>query len=147
MGTPYKTIWDSFVHKIEDVNLPYMSAEDQARECIGWMNEALIHIEMDCIVIDSDLNERDDISLEFEEDLSYSDCEIISMYMVGAYYSRIVNSLEHTSLFVGTSGEKWESQKGHLEAMRSMRDYWLEEGKRLARNKHTLINSYLEGDL
>lgn len=143
MPTPYQRIWSSFTSKIEDVHLANLSMKDQIADQMDWMNEALTYMEMNDLVLESDLNERDDVMLEFTDDLTRPEVELIAMYMVMAWYGRTINSLQHTSMFIGTSGEKWDSQTKHLASMIEARDYWMNQARALYRDKHTHHNTYL----
>lgn len=146
MATPYKRIWTSFLDKIQDPVFAKMTVEDQISDCLSWMNEALLYIEMRNLKTDSDLSLRDDDALEFEEDLKLYEIEALAMFMCGAWYSRSINSVSHTSWFVGTSGEKFEMQHKHLSSMTEARDYWYREARKLFRDKNVLNNIYLEED-
>lgn len=144
MPTPYQKVWSSFTSKIEDVHLANFPIEDQIADQIDWMNEALAYMEMKNLILDSDLSERDDDMLEFTSDLSRTEIELLAIFMVMAWYGRTINSLQHTSMFIGTSGEKWDSQTKHLSSMMQAREYWMNEGHSLFRDYHTHHNSYLE---
>lgn len=146
MATPYSRIWTSFLDKIQDPVLASLSIEDQVSDCLSWMNEALLHMEMKNLLTESDLTLRDDDALEFEEDLKFFEIEAIAMFMCGAWYSRSINSVSHTSWFVGSSGEKFEMQHKHLSSMIEARDYWFEEARKLFRDKNIMTNIYLGED-
>lgn len=146
MATPYQVIFESFESKIEDHDLARMTIEDRLADEISYMNEAITYLIMGGLVLDADLSKKEDKQLEFEDDLSVPEIEILAMYMVGAWHSRRVNSLAHTSLFVGSSGEKWDQQKSHWETSRDMRDYWFNEARFLYTNWHTHNNAYLEDE-
>lgn len=146
MATPYSRIWNSFLDKIQDPVFAQLSIEDQISDCLGWMNEALLHVEMKNLKTESNLALRDDKALEFEDDLKLFEIEALAMFMCGAWYSRSINSAAHTSWFIGSSGEKFEMQHKHLSSMIETRDYWYEEGRKLFRDKNILLNDYLGED-
>ena len=48
----------------------------------------------------------------FDEDLTNGEIEVLSLYMVVAWYDSQINSLEHTNMFYGSKDEKWTSPEG-----------------------------------
>lgn len=140
--TSYDVVYERFLQNIEDLDLARMSSTDQSETLLGYLKSALAVMEFNSIVLENDLSRRDDDLEEFEADLTLMEIEIIATYMTAAWYTPKINSLEHTSLFVGVSGEKWTSQTDHMSLLISARDKWLNEARKLYRNYNTLNNSY-----
>ena len=144
--TKYETVFDRFLSKIEDMDLPQLTDEDRNTELNIWLNTALARIEMQHINTKNDLSKRDDENQTFTEDLSNRDIEIVALYMVVSWYEPRINSLEHTLMYFGTKEEKWTSQKDHLNAMKASRTMYQREARLLASDFDFAHNSYLGTD-
>lgn len=142
MSTPYENVFESFLNKIEDADLPRFCECDQESLLLGWLREALTMMEVRNIKIRADLQNRDDDMMTFNEDLSVTEIEIIAMFMVAAWYTPKINSLQTTLLMSGHSGDKWSSQKDHLNGMKEVRDYWISNAMKLCRDRNVLGSSY-----
>lgn len=142
--TSYEDVFNSFKRRIEDKDLPTFTDSEQEELLTGWLDTAIGYIELDQLQMVSDLSSRDNDTQYFDADLENFEIEVIAMYMVAAWYEPRINSLEHTLMFVGASGEKWTDQKIHMEALKSMRDSWKLEARKYFRNYGYKKNSYLE---
>ena len=78
MATPYSTVYNSFLGKITDYELPSLSAEFQEAFLLGLLTSAIPKFKV-CI---EDLSDRDDTTLEFTDDLSDESVDILSELMV-----------------------------------------------------------------
>lgn len=143
MATPYETVFKSFKKRIEDKDLPLFTEEEQTEMLNGWLDTAIAYIELDKLKVKNDLSDRDNDLQEFNADLNNCEIEVVAMYMVAAWYEPKINSLENTLLFVGSSGEKWTSQKDHLNMMVETRDKWKLEARKYFRNYGYKENNYL----
>lgn len=85
--------------------------------------------------------------MEFEEDLTITEIEVIAMYMVAAWYTPTINSLSHTKMLVTSNTSKYTDQSKHLDSMIAARNYWINEARKRFRNKNVNRNSYLEESL
>lgn len=141
--TSYETVFESFKKRIEDKDLPLFTEEEQNSLMTGWLDTAIGYIELDKLKINNDLSDRDNDLHTFNIDLDNCEIEVIAMYMVAAWYEPKINSLEHTLLFVGSSSEKWTSQKDHLNMMVETRDKWKLEARKYFRNYRYKENDYL----
>lgn len=141
--TSYETVFESFKKRIEDKDLPLFTEEEQNSLMTGWLDTAIGYIELDKLKINNDLSDRDNDLQTFNIDLDNCEIEVIAMYMVAAWYEPKINSLEHTLLFVGSSSEKWTSQKDHLNMMVETRDKWKLEARKYFRNYRYKENDYL----
>lgn len=142
--TPYEYIFDSFKRKIEDKDLFTYTEDEQTEMLTGWLDTAIGYIEMEQLQMVNDLSDRDNENQWFNADLKNYEIEVIAMYMVVAWYEPRINSLEHTLLFVGASGEKWTDQNAHMKMMKTARDEWKLEARKYFRNYGYKKNSYLE---
>lgn len=142
MSTPYENVFESFLNKIEDADLPRFCECDQNSLLLGWFKEALTMMEVRNIRIKADLQARNDDAMMFDDDLSATEIEIIAMLMVAAWYTPKINSLQTTLLMSGHSGDKWSSQKDHLSGMKAARDYWISNALKLCRDRNVLGSSY-----
>ena len=127
--TPYEYIFDSFKRKIEDKDLFTYTEDEQTEMLTGWLDTAIGYIEMEQLQMVNDLSDRDNENQWFNADLKNYEIEVIAMYMVVAWYEPRINSLEHTLLFVGASGEKWTDQNAHMKMMKTARDEWKLEAR------------------
>lgn len=144
--TPYENVFKSFLRKIEDKDLPSFNEDEQIEMLTGWLDSAIGYIELDKLKIKNDLSDRDNDLQEFTADLDNCEIEVISMYMIVAWYEPKINSLEHTLLFVGSKDEKWTGQKEHLEMMKSVQKEKRLEARKYFRNYGYKENSYLNGE-
>ena len=144
MATSYEAVFDSFLSKIEDTDLPRMRHEDMIAQLISYLHGALMEIDTSNLKFESDLSLFNDQKMEFDEDLSFVEIEVISMYMVAAWYTPQINALGHTHMLVTSNSEKYTDQNKHLESMIAARDYWINEARKRFRNKYILTNTYLD---
>lgn len=145
MATSYKKIYNSFLKRIEDKDLPNFSEDEQNQIMAGYLDAAIGYIELDGLEIISDLSNRDNELAVFKDDLTNAEIEVVAMYMVAAWYEPKINSLQTTLLFIGSKDEKWTSQKDYLNMMKENRDSWKLEAKKYFRNYGYKNNSYLGG--
>ncbi len=144
--TPYETVFNSFLKRIEDENLPKFTEEEQTSILIGYLDEAISMMEADDLQLTHDLSKRDDTTLSFEEDLDKIEIELLAKVMVVAWYEPKINSIETTVMMIGVSGEKWTTQKDLAESLRERRKKAYTEVKKLVRAYHYRHNQYLGGD-
>ena len=80
--TSYATVFKRFENKIEDLKVVNLDSSDWNELCIEWLNSAIGMIELDSLRIEHDLSLKDDEIMQFEEDLTNAEIEVISLYMV-----------------------------------------------------------------
>ena len=144
MATSYDKIFPRFLRKIEDKDLSKLEDEELQEELIDILESAMAYIEMNNVSIKGNSLERDNETQEFLEDLSSTEQEIISMYMVVAWYEPKINSLETTLMIVGSREERWTSQKEHMNTLITARDYWLSEASKYVLKYGMRNNSYVK---
>lgn len=132
--TQYQAIYDKFTHKIEDFDLAQMKPDDQQMMLFGWLDSALALIQAECIQMQSDLTQRNDILRRFDADLKPNEIEAIALYMVGCWYEDRINSIEHTNMFLSTSDEKWNNQKDHLNALYEIQNKYFVRARNMFKN-------------
>ena len=142
--TPYTTIYDRFLSKIEDTTLSQMDEADREEMLKGWLDTAMSMIELDRLKISADFSDRDDELMQFNETLSGAEIEGIALFMVVAWYESNVNSLEHTLLFMGSKDERWTSQRDHWKITRDMQDSYRKRARKYFRNHSSRKNAYIE---
>lgn len=120
--TSYKVVFKRFLSKIQDVKLASLSEKDRYEIIKEYFDSALGTIAINKLKLVNDLNKRDDELKQFKMDLDESEIEGIALFMVVAWYEPIVNSIEHTSFFMGSKDEKWSNQKDHINAMQTILD-------------------------
>lgn len=141
--TEYKTIYNRFELKIEDISLMQMSEEVREEFLFNYMQSALSYIELAGLKIRTDLSDRDDSERKFNSTLYNSEIELISLYMVVAWYDYYINSLEHTLMFYGSKDEKWTSQKEHLRSMLDVQENYKIKARKYFRDYSYRYNDYL----
>ena len=144
--TPYETIFNSFLKRIEDEILPKFEESEQNEILIGYLNDAIAMMTADDLMIEHDLNNKDDDLMEFNDDLNNLEVELLSKVMVVSWYEQKINSIETTVMMIGVSCEKWTSQKDLAESMKSRQTKAYREARKLARGYHYRNNNYLGGD-
>jgi hypothetical protein len=142
--TPFSAVYDRFLKKVEDVDLPNFSDLEQQAILYGYLESAIAYVEMDQIEFENSLDNIED-ELMFEADLSVGEMEVLSMYMVVAWYDPKINSVELTLFLVASSGEKWQSKKEYLDSLIQAREYWRLEARNYMKRKAYKKNSYLDG--
>jgi hypothetical protein len=142
--TKYTQIFNVFLSKIEDSDLPQLSENDQMLELNTWLDSALGEMEIEGVKIIHDIHDRDSVKGIFNNTLSVGEIEVIARYMVIAWYDRKINSLEHILLFVGTKEEKFTNQKDHLAALKSARQSYRQEVRRMIAEYGFKNNIYLQ---
>lgn len=142
--TKYTQIFNVFLSKIEDSDLPQLSENDQMLELNTWLDSALGEMEIEGVKIIHDIHDRDSVKGIFNNTLSVGEIEVIARYMVIAWYDRKINSLEHILLFVGTKEEKFTNQKDHLAALKRARQGYRQEVRRMIAEYGFKNNTYLQ---
>lgn len=141
--TKYEVIYDRFLRKVEDVDLPQLSDEDQIAELTGWLNTAISRMLLQHITLTHNLKDKDDELQYFNDDLTDREIELLALHMVVAWYEPKVSSLEHTLMYFGTKEEKFTNQKDHLNAIRNTRRAYQKEARLLATDLDFAYNDYL----
>ena len=140
MATPYEKIYNRFAQKITDFNLVELDDDSLGEMLLGWLNSAIVRIRR----CKHDLSKRDDEILEFSEDLSEIEIELLSMGMVDAWVSQYLNSTENVLQMIGGKEEKYYSQASHMAEIRTIKEENLREMNRLHNYYTYTNNSYFD---
>jgi hypothetical protein len=140
MATPYEKIYNRFSQKITDFNLVELDNDSLGEMLLGWLNSAIVRIRR----CKHDLTKRDDELLEFAEDLSDIELELLAMGMVDAWVSQYLNSTENVLQMIGGKEEKYYSQASHMAEIRSIKEENLREMNRLHNYYTYTNNSYFD---
>lgn len=81
MPTPYEKIYESFLPKFQDYDIPAMTADEVKDRLHDYLILAIPKFH----VCRKDLNDRDDFLQRFNVDLSETEIEILSNYMLLEY--------------------------------------------------------------
>jgi hypothetical protein len=140
MATPYEKIYNRFSQKITDFNLVELDNDSLGEMLLGWLNSAIVRMRR----CKHDLTKRDDELLEFAEDLSDIELELLAMGMVDAWVSQYLNSTENVLQMVAGKEEKFFSQASHIAELRSIKEENLREMNRLHNYYTYTNNSYFD---
>lgn len=143
--TSYEVIYKRFTKKIEDLSLAQMDDADSGEMLLGYLSSALAEIECSKLKMQSDLSLKDDLLLQFTGNLYNSEIEVISMYMVVAWYEPKINSLEATSLFMGTKDQKWTDQPKFTKGLVDIQKGYRLRARNYFRNYAYKNNDYVVG--
>lgn len=144
--TSYSIIFKRFENKIESLEHQKLGDDLWNELCVEWLGSAIGMIELDSLKITHDLSLRDDELLEFTEDLSNAEIEVIALYMVVAWYDIQLNSIELTNFFYGSKDEKWENKKEHANYIMAIQEKYRKRARKYFRNHSSRNNSYLSGE-
>ena len=144
--TSYATIFKRFENKIESLEPQKLGDDNWNELCVEYLNSAIAMIELDDLKIEHDFSNRDDEIQMFKEDLTNGEIEVLSLYMVVAWYDVKLNSLELTNFFYGSKDEKWESKKEHANYILAIQEKYRKKARKYIRNHSLRNNSYLRGD-
>lgn len=137
MATSYETIFDRFTNKCTDFNLPKIKNSAVLSDMLlNWLCSAIVSTRK----CQHDLSKRDDDAMEFEEDLSDLEIELLARGMINAWLDQYLNSTENVLQFIGGKEEKYYSQANHIAELRALREQNILEMNRL-HNYYTYTNS------
>lgn len=118
MSTSYETIYNAFLGKITDFDLPLMDDDELEGYCYDILSSALVKIKS----FDHDLADRDEDTKVFNEDLSDLEKEVLSCQMVVEWVDRKINTTQLLHMYVGTKDESMASQANHMKALIELKD-------------------------
>lgn len=117
MSTSYATIYDLFLGKISDFDLPQLEDDELEAYCGVILSSALTRLR----TIEHDLSLRDDAG--FGEDLNDTEKEVIACQMVVEWADGQLNNTQLTHMFVGTKDESMASQANHMSTLMNLVNY------------------------
>ena len=140
MATPYETIYNCALSKIEDPTLAMLPEEDLENMLHGYLMSAIAK-HRKC---EHDLSDRDEELKRFNFDLSDLEIEIISILMTREWISQRLNSVTNVMQVFGGKEEKWFSQASHIKELREMDDRLRLEAQQLSRDYSYIDNDYFD---
>ena len=140
MATPYETIYNRALSKIEDPTLAMLPEEDLENMLHGYLMSAIAK-HRKC---EHDLSDRDEELKQFNFDLSDLEIEIISILMTREWISQRLNSVTNVMQVFGGKEEKWFSQASHIKELREMDDRLRLEAQQLSRDYSYIDNDYFD---
>lgn len=111
--TSYETIYNRFLNKITSYRILELSDNDVQEMLLEWLNAAIPKFKR----CKTDLSQRDDELLEFDNDLLENEIEILALLMVNEWLEPQINSELYVSQFYGGKEEKFYQQANHLEKL------------------------------
>ena len=118
MSTSYESIYNAFLGKIIDFDLPLMEDDELDGYCRELLGSALVKLKS----FDHDLADRDEDTKVFNEDLSDLEKEVLSCQMVVEWVDRKINTTQLLHMYVGTKDESMASQANHIKALMELKD-------------------------
>ena len=140
MATPYETIYNRSLSKLEDPTLAMLPEEDLENMLHGYLMSAIAK-HRKC---EHDLSDRDEELKQFNFDLSDLEMEIISILMTREWISQRLNSVTNVMQVFGGKEEKWFSQASHIKELREMDDRLRLEAQQLSRDYSYIDNDYFD---
>ena len=140
MATPYETIYNRALSKIEDPTLAMLPEEDLENMLHGYLMSAIAK-HRKC---EHDLSDRDEELKQFNSDLSDLEIEILSILMVREWISQRLHSV--TTVMQTFSGKEtnFYSQSSHIKELREMDDRLRLEAQQLSRDYSYTDNDYFD---
>ena len=137
--TPYTAIYNRFLQRISDYDLPYLSEEELESTLCEYLSSAIVRFTRPT----SDLSQRDDELRTFLVDLEDYEQVVLSLFMVEAWLSPRIDSTLLTNQMFSGKEEKYFSQAAHLSTLMALRDSCVNDAKKLIRdNSYRSTNSY-----
>ena len=140
MATPYETIYNCALSKLEDPTLAMLPEEDLENMLHGYLMSAIAK-HRKC---EHDLSDRDEELKQFNFDLSDLEIEILSILIVREWISQRLNSVTNVMQVFGGKEEKWFSQSSHIKELREMDDRLRLEAQQLSRDYSYTDNDYFD---
>ena len=140
MATPYETIYNCALSKLEDPTLAMLPEEDLENMLHGYLISAIAK-HRKC---EHDLSDRDEELKQFNFDLSDLEIEILSILIVREWISQRLNSVTNVMQVFGGKEEKWFSQASHIKELREMDDRLRLEAQQLSRDYSYIDNDYFD---
>lgn len=140
MATPYETIYNHALSKLEDPTLAMLPEEDLENMLHGYLMSAIAK-HRKC---EHDLSDRDEELKQFNFDLSDLETEILSILMVREWISQRLHSV--TTVMQTFSGKEtnFYSQSSHIKELREMDDRLRLEAQQLSRDYSYTDNDYFD---
>lgn len=130
MATSYSKIYDIFLSKITDFDLPILDDEELTGYCHDIFLSALVKLKS----FDHNLSDRNEEESSFNTDLSDLECEVIACQMVAEWVEKKIDTTQLMHMFVGTKDESMTSQANHMKELIEVKEKHLATVSRLIRD-------------
>lgn len=128
MATPYEKIYENLLPKFKDYQIPIMTEE----EVKSYLHDYFIPAISRFHVCKKDLSDRDDVLERFNQDLSDTEIEILSNYLLLEYIdSTYIRTPTLLKVNLSSSDFNSYSPANMLDKLLSMRDAYLSENEAL----------------
>ena len=138
MATPYETIYNRALNKIEDPQLAQLPEEDLEETLHGYLLSAIAK-HRKC---EHDLSDRDEELKQFNSDLSDLEIEILSILMLREYISQRLHSVVNVLQVFSGKESKYYSQAAHIAELRELDERLKLEAQQLSRDYTYTDNDY-----
>ena len=134
--TSYESIYERCLSQITDPLLAHIPEEDLENMLHDWLLNAIV----EPVIGEYDFSNRDDVSKQFNFDISEADQKILSIHMVRGWLAPQIRSVTLTSQVFGGKEEKFYAQANQLAEMRNL-DADLQRQAELLFCRGTYLNS------
>ena len=141
MATPYETIYNRALNKLEDPQLLMMPEEDLEEMLHGYLLSAIAK-HRKC---EHDLSDRDEELKQFNSDLSDLEIEILSILVLREWISQRLHSVTNVLQVFSGKETKWFSQAQHIAELRALDESLKIEAQKLSRDYTYTNNDYFNG--
>jgi len=112
LNTPYKTIFDAFLAKIDSYEIGDLEDIVAEYDMTGLMNSGMVYFRLPKV----NIWDKDDELKTFNVELSYEEIQIISRLMVAEWFKRMVYNTDTLIQKFGETDFEFKSQANHLKA-------------------------------
>ena len=138
MATPYTTIYDNLLPKFRSYEIPLMTA-DEVKE---YLHDFIIPAITRFHICRKNLNDRDDVLGQFNQDLSDTEIEIISNFALIEYLdSTYVRTASLLKVNLSSSDFNSYSPANMLDKLMNMRDAYRKENEMILSRYSWLDNA------
>ena len=138
MATPYETIYNRALNKLEDPQLLMMPEEDLEEMLHGYLLSAIAK-HRKC---EHDLSDRDEELKQFNSDLSDLEIEILSILVLREWICQRLYSVTNVLQVFSGKETKWFSQAQHIAELRALDESLKLEAQKLSRDYTYTNNDY-----
>jgi hypothetical protein len=129
MSTPFEKVYKSFYSRITDDMFLEMTKDETDTMLLELLETALPWFEFPRV----DLYDQDEITYQFNADLSQEEINIIAIYMVVAWVGQQLASIENTRMKYSGNDFKFTSQANHMAKLSQLKQKYEQEGFALQR--------------
>ena len=138
MATPYETIYNRALSKLEDPQLAMLPEEDLEEILHDYLMSAIAK-HRKC---EHDLSDRDEELKQFNSDLSDLEIEILSILVLREWISQRLHSVTNVLQVFSGKETKWFSQAQHIAELRALDESLKLEAQKLSRDYTYTNNDY-----